>query len=151
MGRNRTVIWIALAAIAFADAVLCCAAGLRFSGWSLRLSLTAAIAVTGLFYHCRRPDARIAGLAHWIVAWIAFSITGAILTYLAASHGAAWSDEILAGLDRRLGFDWASWFLVRQSLFRPQARSCYRLYQPDAADPVVGVLLCLARLGRPQL
>jgi hypothetical protein len=110
MGRNRTVIWVALAAIAFADAVLCCATGLRFSGWSLRLSLTAAIAATGLFYHCRRRDTRIAGLAHWIVAWIAFSITGEILTYLAASRGAPWSDEMLGGLDRKLGFDWASWF-----------------------------------------
>jgi hypothetical protein len=32
------------------------------------------------------------------------------LTYLAANHGAAWSDEMLVGLDRRLGFDWAAWF-----------------------------------------
>ena len=110
MGRNRTLIWLALAVIAFADAVLCCAAGLSFTGWPQRLSLTTAIAAIGLFYHWRRRDARIAGLAHWIVAWIAFSIAGAILTYLAANHGAAWSDEMLAGLDRRLGFDWASWF-----------------------------------------
>ena len=117
MGRNRTVIWAALGAIAFADTVLCCAAELSFSGWPLRLSLTAAIAAIGLCYHWRKRDARIAELAHWIVAWVAFSIAGAILTYLAARHGAAWSDDMLAGLDRRLGFDWAGWFeLVNRHL-----------------------------------
>jgi hypothetical protein len=111
MARNRKTIWFALAAIAFVDAALCCAAGLSFSGWAPRLSLTAAIASLGLFYHWQRRDARIVALAHWTVAWIAFSIAGAILTYLAASRGAGWSDEMLVRLDRRLGFDWAHWFV----------------------------------------
>jgi hypothetical protein len=110
MGKNHAIIWLALGAIAFVDAFLCGAAGLSFSDWSRRLSFTAAIAAIGLFYHWRRRDARIAGLAHWIVAWVAFSIAGAILTYRAARHGAAWSDEMLAGLDRGLGFNWAAWF-----------------------------------------
>lgn len=110
MATNRTMIWSALVVIAFVDAALCATAGLSFSNWTPRLSLTAAIAAIGLFYQRHRRDARIVALSNWAVAWIAFSIAGAILTYLAASHGAAWSDQMLVRLDRRLGFDWVAWF-----------------------------------------
>ena len=110
MGRDRVVISTTLAMIWLADAVLCWTSGLSFSHWSPALPSTMAIAIIGLGYHWSGRSVRIADLAHWTGLWVAFSIVGAILTYLAARHGAAWSDDALAALDHRFGFDWSAWF-----------------------------------------
>jgi hypothetical protein len=98
MGRDRVAISTTLAMIGLADAVLCWTSGLSFSHWSPALPSTMAIAIIGLGYHWSGRSARIADMAHWTVLWVAFSIVGAILTYLAARHGAAWSDNAFAAL-----------------------------------------------------
>jgi PAP2 superfamily len=90
-------------------------AGIVFTGWASVFASIAALLATGLFYGLSGRSDRLANVGHYAGLWVAFSLTGAILTYLAASVGLPLHDAELHRLDGTLGFNWAGAFLFVNS------------------------------------
>lgn len=137
-----------MAAIALADLALCRILGLSFRGWPPALLGGGAIGAVGLAYYWSGRSKRIADMAHWSLAWIVFSIAGAILTYLAAKHGAAWCDRVLAAFDQRLGFDWPAWleFIGRHRPLKLVLALAYSSLMPQ----ILGSICYFAYRGQDQ-
>jgi PAP2 superfamily len=110
MADSPIVIWILIGAIGGTDTILCHLIGLDFTGWARPLIATSFLGVLTLIYGPGGRDPRIAAMAHWMLLWLAFSLSGAILTYAAAAHGGALCDPVLRAADTTMGFHWQAWF-----------------------------------------
>lgn len=111
--------WSFVAVLALTDWSLDARAGIGFSGWPRPLAAIALLFGIGLFYKLIGNNNRFANirhyaaLLHYTALWIAFALTGAILTYLAASARMPLRDMELYRLDRYLGFhSLAAYFFV---------------------------------------
>lgn len=99
-----------IAVLALTDWSLDARIGIRFSGWTEPLGAIALLCGAGLFYELIGDNDRFANIRHYAALlyytalWIAFALTGAILTYLAASARMPLWDAELYRLDTYLGF-----------------------------------------------
>ena len=120
-------IWLLLGGVSLVDAFWCAAEGLSITDW--QPFLTVAAALFCLVHVARRAGLpRLAMFAEWTLIWLIFSVSGAILTYAAATRDAPLYDAQLAALDRALGFDWSAWVgLVRaHPLFAAALQASYK-------------------------
>ena len=62
------------------------------------------------FYRVRRRSTEIADMACYAALWIAFTMAGAIFTYLTATLRLPLRDAELQAVDAWLGFNWLDWF-----------------------------------------
>ncbi len=94
-------------------------AALEFSGWSsISLALTFLVAAF-VFYTVTGRDRRLADASLYTALWVVFTVSGVILTYLAASLAMPLWDGRLARMDAAIGFDWWSYhsFVLRHPVF----------------------------------
>jgi hypothetical protein len=68
--------------------------------------------VIAAIYSIVRPQPVIAEVACYFGLWLVYPVFGTRLTYLANASGYPLQDEILAGLDAAIGFQWSDWARV---------------------------------------
>ncbi len=100
-----------VALIIMLDLVLEARTRLSFSGWRLPLGCVLLLVLVSVAYRTVRHSPALAEFALFAAFWIAFSIAGAINTYLAATAARPLWDPTFASLDAQLGFDWLGWTL----------------------------------------
>jgi len=103
---------LGLAAI---DVVWSSYAGLCFVHCERAALAVATMASVAAFYSATGRSSRITHMAHQSALWIAFSLTGAIFTYLTSTICLPLHDEQLHAVDVWLGFDWLAWYRILQT------------------------------------
>jgi membrane-associated phospholipid phosphatase len=81
--------------------------GLTFVGWTQFSLVLICLGLVFLVYSYFGRDSRLGDAGYYAFLWVAFSATGVILTYLAATLCLPLRDSDLSQIDRALGFDWA--------------------------------------------
>lgn len=102
--------WAAIAAIGLFDIVVADRIGFRFVELTKALAGVLLLCSIGIFYDYTRRSLKLADVGHYAALWVAFSIVGSVLTYLAASMDFPLRDNQLAAFDAALGFRWYPWF-----------------------------------------
>ena len=103
-------------AMATMDVVWNWRAGLQFHGWAHPIGALAAMWVLAIFYSTVRPRIQLAEMALYAGFWVAFTLVGAIQTYLGASLARPFIDAALAHADQAAGFDWPAWTAFVRSI-----------------------------------
>jgi membrane-associated phospholipid phosphatase len=100
---------MAIVGLGLVDALLAHWAGMRFRGWD-RFGVIAALPVAvAIYYRVSHRSERLADAGYYVSMWLAFSVCGCILTYLAARIDLSLWDDQLAQFDTLLCFDWNHW------------------------------------------
>ena len=108
MPANARAIWSVIGLMTVADAI-----GLKVQGMSLVLhALIANVAAISIImgisfiYSCVRRSPRIAEMTHMMAILLAYTCSGAIASYIAATVHRPLFDAQLAAADRALGLNW---------------------------------------------
>ena len=120
---NTRLIWSLIAVFAVADAI-----GLKIAGiavvpavlWGITVRLMFLL-VLALFYTYRRPDLRIATLAHSIAAILSSIVVMGIFSYLTVISGRPLIDAQLVAMDHALGLDWPTaynWVVAHPLIYK---------------------------------
>jgi hypothetical protein len=110
MSGVSTRVWILLLSLSAGDLVLADVRGIAISGWWPVIVVGAALLGIALGHRSFGIHQRLAAMAEWTLLWILFSVSGALLTYLAAANGGPLYDANIAAVDAQLGFDWGGWY-----------------------------------------
>jgi hypothetical protein len=81
--------------------------GLTIDDGEINAGLVGALLALSAAY--RRRNRGLANMAEAGALSHAFGVTGAMLTYLAASCAFPLQDVMMERLDRAIGFDWSAW------------------------------------------
>ncbi|WP_157353489.1 phosphatase PAP2 family protein [Aromatoleum toluclasticum] len=84
--------------------------GINFIDYGRILAATSGLLLIGSYYGFSGRSERLAEMGYYGAAWISFSATGAVLTYLAAYMRTPLYDSAFAEIDAALGFSWPIWF-----------------------------------------
>ena len=126
-----------LVGLAALDGVLLASGHCRIDGGAfLGLGLLAAgLMGAAHFYRTVRPDPRLAAMLFGAGFLCAFSCEASALNYLLLPHAGPRIDNMLAGLDRALGFDWpaAMRWMARHPLLNAIAFIAYSSMLPQVA------------------
>ncbi len=137
-------LWIGLAALALADFAAMAVCGFRIAGYAAVpiLAVSAGAAALGYIYATVRPDERLAALGFGAAYLIAYTLFGAILSYVGTSLDLPLLDAQYARLDAALGFDWLATLELtdRWTLLGTLLRIAYFTCMPQ----IVAVFLILA-------
>jgi hypothetical protein len=87
-------------------------------------------------------------MAHYAALWIAFTVTGAVFTYLAASIRLPLRDAELAAVDRWLHFDWVAWF--RMVSGSPILTAVLGLAYSSLFLQIIGSIFFFCHIRRPD-
>jgi membrane-associated phospholipid phosphatase len=110
MSGVSTRVWVLLLLLSFCDIAWAAMRAISVSDWWPVIVVGAALLGIAIGYRRFGMSPRLAAIAEWTLLWIIFSVSGALLTYLAAANGGPLYDAKLAALDAELGFDWRAWF-----------------------------------------
>ena len=102
--------WLVVLVVGSIDLVWTREVGLTFTGWTtigLTLGFLGAVAA---IYGLTERSARLAEVGNYAALWVAFSVVGTILTYLAATLDFPLRDGELGAIDAALGFHWVALF-----------------------------------------
>jgi hypothetical protein len=102
-----TLPWIMVAAIFVIDLAWSAKVGLTVGHWRAAAVGAVFLLIVSAFYRYR--NLTIAAWAEGAALWIAFTSSGCVLTYLAATTGKPLYDVALISADRGMGFDWLEW------------------------------------------
>ena len=121
---NMKLVWVSIACFLVVDAIWLPMSRLTFAASNWTLIITIVIAVAGMMAFCalvnwrlRDSDDRIADLLRiatkraellWRALFViaASAMSGLVFCYLATSAALPLQDELLAAVDRYIGFDW---------------------------------------------
>jgi PAP2 superfamily len=120
--------------------------GLTFVGWTQFSLVLICLGLVFLVYSYFGRDSRLGDAGCYAFLWVAFSATGVILTYLAATLCLPLHDFELSQIDRALGFDWAksAGILVAHRWVLLAAGVVYNSMLPQ----IVASILYFAHIGR---
>jgi PAP2 superfamily len=138
MSGVSTRVWVLLLLLSFCDIAWAETRSITVSDWWPVIVVGAAL--LGIAIGSRRTGkSRLAAMAEWTLLWIIFSVSGALLTYLAAANGGPLYDANLAAVDADLGFNARSWFsLVNEHpLLRLPLTLAYKSLTPQIAFSVL--------------
>ena len=113
--------WAMVCLLFVVDWIWASQVGLTIGGVGIKLGIIFALLGFSAAFSCR--DRGIANLAEAIALLSAFTATGAVLTYLAATCAFPLQDVMFAQWDRSIGFDWKAW----QEEVRHRPHLCYLL------------------------
>jgi hypothetical protein len=102
--------WALVVAVGLTDLVWAHAAGLTFVGWIQVGMVLAFLGAVAAIYGITGRSDRLADAGNYAALWVAFSIVGAIFTYVAATLNFPLRDSEFNAIDAALGFDWLSSF-----------------------------------------
>lgn len=117
-------------------------AGLHFYGWAHPIAAVVAMWLLAAFYLVARPRTQIAEMALYASFWIAFTLLGAIQTYLGASLARPLIDAALASVDERAGFNAMAWSVFVHS--HPVAHMLFRVAYYSLMAQTVATIIVLA-------
>lgn len=145
MSGVSTRVWILLLLLSLCDIAWAEARAIAVSDWWPVIVVGAALLGIALGSRRTGKSPRLAAAAEWTLLWVIFSVSGALLTYLAAASGGPLYDANLAAIDADLGFDARAWFgLVNaHPLLRLPLTLAYKSLTPQIAFS----LLWLSYLG----
>jgi hypothetical protein len=103
-------LWVAISVIAAIDFIWLRASGISLAIDPTRAIAFCAVALLALIYTRLRPDRRIAEFATACAQLIAFTVVGAVLSYLTVTTGFPLIDRQLAEVDAALKLDWLALF-----------------------------------------
>lgn len=138
MSGVSTRVWVLLLLLSGCDIAWAGMRAIAVSDWWPVIVVGAAL--LGIAIGSRRTGkSRIAALAEWTLLWIIFSVSGALLTYLAAANGGPLYDANLAAIDAGLGFNAQAWFGVVNAhpLLRLPLTLAYKSLTPQIAFSVL--------------
>lgn len=111
MRASTSAAWAAVLVLAAIDLAWSYHSGLSFTFDWLRISCAfGLIGSLTLVYGIGGRSPRLGNMANYTGLWVAFTITGAIFTYLTARLERPLIDSQLAAFDASLSFDWITWF-----------------------------------------
>jgi hypothetical protein len=139
-------LWIAIAIVAAVDLIW-----LRADGMTMAIDPTQAIAfcvaaLLSFVYTRLRPDRRIAELATALTQIIAFTVVGAILSYLTVTAKFPLVDSQLAGVDTLLRLNWLAFFEWVEA--RPTIKAVLAVAYHSCMPQVAILLVWLSACGR---
>lgn len=102
--------WLLILVVGVIDLIWCSAVGLNFSGWGSVLLTLGFLGAVALIYGYAGRSARLGEVGNYAALWVAFSVVGTILTYLAATLNFPLRDSELSAIDSALGFHWTSFY-----------------------------------------
>jgi PAP2 superfamily protein len=114
-------------------------AGLTFVGWRNVVPALGFLGSVGVFYSASGRNPRLADAGHYASLWVAFSVAGAVLTYLVATLRLPLRDAELARIDAVLGFDWFGWsrFIATHRLLKLPLAIAYATFLPQIIGSVI--------------
>jgi membrane-associated phospholipid phosphatase len=143
--------WVCLGVLALAVLAAMAAGNFRFTGYAALpiLAVSAAAAALGYLYSAVRPDERLAAACYGAAYLIAYTLVGAVLSYLGTSLNLPLLDAHFARADAAIGFDWLATLELteRWQMLGRLLRAAYFSSLPQ----IVAVLLVLSatrQLGR---
>src|SRR5580692_2880774 len=107
LGIGQPGVWGMVGGFLVIDLIWGARAGLSIGGWGFGVGVIGPLLAISAAY--RRRSARLAVMAETGALWLAFTATGCVLTYLAATVVWPLQDPVLTRLDHALGFDWLAW------------------------------------------
>lgn len=120
-------------------------ARLTFTGWSTPLASFAILAAISTLYATVRRKPRLAELAFYSALWIALSVGGAVMSYLAGRTTLPFADSAFLRFDAAMGFDWVLWVdFVRGN---PTLNGVLRAAYDSLLPQVFGSVLLFAFAG----
>jgi PAP2 superfamily len=140
--------WVPIIGLGLLDVLLARWFGMRFLGWqkfSLKIAFPAAVAV---YYRVSARSDRLADIGYYMTTWLAFSVFGCILTYLAARVDLPVRDVEFAHFDALLGFDWYRWtiFIVSHKNLAVLLGIAYSTILPQT----IGSVIYFSHIRRPD-
>ncbi|MGH6994174.1 MAG: phosphatase PAP2 family protein [Stellaceae bacterium] len=150
ISANAGAKWLVVGAVAALDTIGLTYCGIRldFGGLAHGCGAITLLAGIATFYTYRRPDARIADLAHTAALLLAFFAAAGVLSYLVAATDIPLADAKFAAADRALGFDWQAWFAWVHR--HPSFWLVLRLVYASAIPQVIAITVYLALSGQPK-
>jgi membrane-associated phospholipid phosphatase len=137
-------LWVGLAALVTADFIAMAVCGFRIVGYAAVpiLAVSAGAAALGYVYTAVRPDERLAALGFGGAYLIAYTLLGAILSYVGTSLNLPLLDAQFARADAALGFDWLTALELtdRWTLLGTLLRAAYFMCMPQ----IIAVFLILS-------
>jgi PAP2 superfamily len=112
MSGVSTRVWILVLLLSLCDIMWAAARSITVSDWWPVIVVGAALLGIAIGHRRFGMSPRLAALAEWTLLWIIFSVSGALLTYLAAAGGGQLYDANIAAIDADLSFDARAWFAV---------------------------------------
>jgi hypothetical protein len=138
--------WSLLGIVAFVDLVWVTACGwtVRPEGLLFRASIGVVLCAPLLLKRYRRED-KLRNLGEAIAFSLMFATAGEIFSYLVVSTDLPLIDALLAAADKRLGFDWGSYYLwaTNHSQYSHTVRGAYESMGSQLW--IVVVYLCFTR------
>jgi membrane-associated phospholipid phosphatase len=141
--------WLVIAVIVILDGIGLAHFRMHLSWAGLERGSGALVLLVGMagFYTYRRPNERIADIAHTMALIVAFFAATAIFSYLVAATNLPLVDGELAAADRALGFDWPAWSAWVRA--HPTVWLVLDLTYRSAIPQLVAIALYLAFTGQP--
>jgi len=142
--------WLVIAVIVILDGIGLARFGMHLSWAGLERGSGALVLLVGMagFYTYRRPNERIADIAHTMALIVAFFAATAISSYLVAATNLPLVDAELAAADRALGFDWPTWLAWVRA--HPTVWLVLDVAYRSAIPQLVAIALYLAFTGQPE-
>src|SRR5215475_10842596 len=141
--------WIAVFLLAIVDFTWRYYSGLTFTfDWLKIICVFGVIGLINIFYGILGRSTRLASMANYAGLWIAFTITGAMFTYLTAHLRLPLVDSKLATFDTWLAFDWITWFSFVAA--HPALSFFLGLAYSSLILQIIASILFFCHIGRPD-
>jgi hypothetical protein len=140
---RQPLIWAMLVALFITDVVWSARVGLSIGGWGITIGVVGSLLALSAVY--RRRSSSIADMAEAAAVWVAFTATGAVLTYLAAIVAWPLQDAAVSNFDRAIGFDWPVW--RNAVLTRPLLHGVLQLAYASLLPQIVLAIAYFPKVG----
>jgi hypothetical protein len=140
---RQPLIWAMLVALFILDVVWSARVGLSIGGWGITIGVVGSLLALSAVY--RRRSNSIADMAEAGAVWVAFTATGAVLTYLAAIVAWPLQDAAVSNFDHTIGFDWLVW--RNAVLTRPLLHGILQLAYASLLPQIVLAIAYFPKLG----
>ena len=140
---HRHLIWAMLVTLFVADVVWSARVGLSIGGWEITIGVVGGLLALSAVY--RRRSSTIADMAEAGAGWVAFTATGAVLTYLAAIVAWPLQDAAVSNFDHAIGFDWPVW--RNAVLTRPLLHAVLQLAYASLLPQIVLAIVYFPKVG----
>jgi hypothetical protein len=143
---QKSIPLLTLAALGLAQMMWAFTFGYRFAGVASVVLCIAVLAAVALAYGISGRSDSLSHMAYFGMLWIAFSMAGAILTYMATTPGLPLLDEQFTQMDRLLGFDWLDFYNAVQH--RPGLSRLLGLAYGSLLPQIVVAIVYFSTIGR---
>ena len=140
---RQPLIWAMLVTLFILDVVWSARVGLSIGGWGITIGVVGSLLALSAVY--RRRSNSIADMAEAGAVWVAFTATGAVLTYLAAIVARPLQDAAVSNFDHTIGFDWLVW--RNAVLTRPLLHGILQLAYASLLPQIVLAIAYFPKLG----